>query len=714
MNEVVLEVTMKDVSQLIQKNLDKMASTGMLFRSSITGNEVWEMYINGFENDPVFRDPESSEHNCNLCKNFIRRYGNIVTISDKGDIITMFDLNNVGNYQNSFNMISSRLKSAEIKDVFFETFNELNSLPYESCKKSQDKFKLGIDKNVKRYTKEEAEKFGVVQPNEVRTFHHLHVHIPKEFVDTTGKSVEAIMAEYRDKYFVFKRCMQEISLDILKLVRDLINQGSLLDGTSHLEVLEQIIFHKTSHDEVLNITDNWYWETSYTMSERLAKFKNTLIGVLCTELSEGEDLNKACLNWNKRVDPANYMKATAPITKRQIEEAKKFVQENDYEESFNRRFALLDDIKVSEILHSNVGDGKVKTVSIFDNVKSTTSKKQNFENVEEIAIEKFMSDVLPSCDSIEAYLENRMQGNLVTLTTANNPESKPIFKWSNNYSWTYNGNLAGKSLIKQTVKDLGGNVEGVLNFRLAWNESGQDNSDLDLWAIEPNNNKIGFSTSYRKDRGGNIRTPMSGQLDVDITSPRGKLAVENITWTDINKMKNGIYKVYVNPYRISNTQGFKMEIEFDGNTYSYFYDNPVRVNVNVAEITLNNGQFSIKHLIPESGISSKELWGLNTNQFHKVNLVCLSPNHWEDSVGNKHYFFMLDGCYSDVSVRSFHNENLIQELLDHRKVMEVLGSTNMLEPTKNQLAGLGFNATIKDELIVKCTGSFNRILKIKF
>ncbi len=120
-------------------------------------------------------------------------------------------------------------------------------------------------------------------------------------------------------------------------------------------------------------------------------------------------------------------------------------------------------------------------------------------------------------------------------------------------------------------------------------------------------------------------------------------------------------------------------------------------------------------MIPESSVSSREIYGIETNQFHKVNLVCLSPNHWgENSVGNKHYFFMLDGCKSPSSIRSFHNENLIPELAEHRKVLEVLGTTNMIPSTDKQLSGLGFNATVKDELIVKLQGSHKRVIKIKF
>ena len=86
----------------------------------------------------------------------------------------------------------------------------------------------------------------------------------------------------------------------------------------------------------------------------------------------------------------------------------------------------------------------------------------------------------------------------------------------------------------------------------------------------------------------------------------------------------------------------------------------------------------------------------------------------ENNVGNKHYLFMLEGCRCNESIRSFHAENLIPELAQHRKVLEVLGNSTMIQPSDKQLSGLGFNATVKDELIVKLQGSFKRTIKIKF
>lgn len=699
---------MQQLNQSIQTHFNEMCKTGKLFKVALSGQEVWDLYIKGFKNDPKFRDPASSEHNCNICNNFIRRYGNIVSIDENYNIVSIFDVEGMDEYIDVVSALSTTIKKSKIVGVFFETFNELNSLNYERCSKSATKFRLGLDKNIKRYTREEAEKFGVVKPNETRTFYHLHIDVPSIFVDQSGKSVENLQGDYRDAKNVFQRGMEEISLDTLFLVKDLIVQGSLLDGTTHLAKLEKFISLKIEYDSLKNKErDNWCWIASYKLP--IAKFKNELIGVLCSELSEGKELNEACKAWNKRVDPVNYMKTTAPITKKQIAEAKQFVEENGYVESFDRRMAILDDIKASEILHLNSGKGDIKSVSIFDGVKSTSTrhKRAEFDGVEEIGIEKFMKDILPGCTSIEAFLTNQQEGNMVTLTTANVKESKPIFKWDNNYSWTFNGNLAGKSQIKENVKLAGGKINGILRASLQWNdEDTKGIVDFDLHCTESLGNEIYF--------GNKVSNTTGGWLDVDMVRPP-KIGIENISYQ--KQPKDMDYLFYVRNYCGSSNKGFKVEIEFNGEIYNYHITSNVRGNINIARISVRKEQFIIEHLLPciEGFGVNKEIYGLETNNFHKVNLVCLSPNHWDDNnVGNKHYIFGLEGCQSPNSIRSFHNENLNSELATHKRVLEVLSTQCMVNSIKGQLSGLGYNATVKDELILKLSGSHKRVVKVKF
>lgn len=712
------------VNKVLQENLEKMIKTGALFISSVPGALIWQTYMDGFGKDPKFRDPNSSVHNCNCCQSFFRQYGHIVAVDENLDIITLFDGDDFPDeYKKSFKDCSELLKKHIIANVFIETFNHLNTLPYDKgIKKSDANYLLGFEKNVKIYTQEEADKFGVVKAGEPYTFRHYHIRVPKAYVKITDKSREALLGDLRTNKEVFERAMREIPTDTFELVHDLIVQGSLLDGLAHQDKVDSIIplskeFNSLDNDK----KDNWLWVKSLTY--KYVRFKNELIGVLCSDLAQGVEINKAWEDWNKRVDPANYMKTTAPITKKQIEEARKFVEENGFTESFDRRCATIEDINVEDILHANAGDGKLKPVSIFDKVKPSTCtrhKKSEFKNVEEMPIDKFMKDVLPTCTGIEALFTSDHKGNLVTLTTANDKMSKEIFKWHNNFSWTYNGNLAGKSQIKQAVKAAGGFVDAFFRFSIMWNEDWQENcilTDLDAHCIEPGGDHIYYASNFVKNRNG--LTKCGGQLDIDMINPR-QTGIENIYYTDRNKLRDGAYKFYVHHFGGQATS-FKAEIVFGDQIYTYHFNERTQHDkkYELATVYIKNGEIEkitqSKWLVSEDGVN-ENIWGLDTNEFQEVNLICLSPNQWEEGkeTGNKHYFFMMNKCKCPNKLRSFHMENLKPELAKHRKVLEVLANQSLIDSTDGQLSGLGFDATVRDNIILKLKGSHNRVVKVNF
>ena len=298
---------------------------------------------------------------------------------------------------------------------------------------------------------------------------------------------------------------------------------------------------------------------------------------------------------------------------------------------------------------------------------------------------------------------------MVTLTTSVNKDSKPIFKWPNNYSWTYNGNLAGKSMIREEVKKAGGVVDAPFRFSIMWNEDGRDRVDLDAHCKEPGGYEIDFTNRGRI-------SPCGGTLDVDMIRPQ-KNGVENIYF---KSFKDGKYRFFIQNFDGGDHKNCKAEIYINGETFTYFVDHKIghKQNVDIATVTIKNGElFDIEHSRYQVGenATTEEIYGLETNKFHKVNLVCLSPNHWDGAVGNKHYFFMIEDCKNPArEIRGFHNENLIPDLLKHRKVMEVLANTKMVKIENNQLSGLGFNATVRDEVVVRLKGSHSRVVKVQF
>ena len=114
-------------------------------------------------------------------------------------------------------------------------------------------------------------------------------------------------------------------------------------------------------------------------------------------------------------------------------------------------------------------------------------------------------------------------------------------------------------------------------------------------------------------------------------------------------------------------------------------------------------------------MQTKNIWNINTNNFHKVSMMMHSPNHWEGSeVGNKHFFFMLNDCVNPDKARGLYNEFLDGKLNDHRKVFEVLGSKLKTKWAANQLSGVGFSSTQQNTVLCKVQGAFNRIVEIQF
>lgn len=521
---------------------------------------------------------------------------------------TFWDDVHTPGYEKTASDLAKLVKEAGIGDIFIQDVNEFH----------------GCDHNVQ-----------LLPDGTTRTWTHLYVTIPNKFKFNKRvhhfDSAAGYRGDVRARAGVFERSLSELKLSAVETVIELIEDNNLYRGEEFLKTLQEFRRTMLEADNLSpEVRTNYCW---FNFKSPIAKIRNTAMGTLLIDLSNGVDLERAVKSYENIMAPSNYKRPT------------------------------------------------------------------------EISISEFVTNVLPHSKDVQILVENKHIPNFVTLTAPENPDAGQLFKWKNNFAWVYNGSMADS--FKEKVKAAGGNVNGFLRCSLHW-----FNYD-DLHVTEPGGNEIYY---------GHKRGLTGGTLDVDMNAGSGKTrdAVENIIWTDQSKLRAGRYEVRVHNFckREHIDFGFEVEIEINGELHKFNYDKMVsdREYIAVAIIKVDSiGNITLSPVIAEGATSYKSMneWGIDTMRFQTVSCIMYSPNYWEgNEIGNKHLFFMIDGCKNPDPVRGFFNEYLRPDLeKDHKRVFEAIGSRAKAEYNDNQLSGLGFSSTSHDEVVVKVD---NKPFKIKF
>lgn len=679
----------KNFRDKVNSQFKKLAEAQLL-TTYVDPDILYNLYLDSFPEgtNEIYR--ERREYDCNTCRQFIKRVGSVIAIIN-GKIETVWDVDVSDGFKQVAEALSNHIKqsvySAGIKSEF--TTTEANA---------------GINQSF------EYDEAGFI-PEIENTWNHLYTVIPKKYV-FSGVDIGPRSSVFNGKTNVFIRSLKELTLDSVDTVIELINQKSIIRGEEKLNVVSSFRNLKVQYDALENDLEKniFIWTNVFKVHPNVLNMKNDVIGTLMQAVSEGEDLTEAVNSYNAKVDPTNYRRTTSVVTTGMYSSLKDTLEKEGLMSALYRRHATYNDLNINNILFTNNEVGqKLEDKDVFDTLMSETPKKvKNFDKIEEVTIDDFISKILPKAKSLEVLFEPRLSPNLVSLITSKDEEASKLFKWNNDFSLSYNGNLADAN-IRQKVKDAGGSVEGVFRSSLSWFNI----DDLDLSIIEPDHFKIYYGNKGTLSRCG-------GKLDVDMNAGFGQSTtpVENIVYKDKSKMIKGNYEVYVTQYnkRVMKDVGFVLELEVDGNIHTFEHTQDLKTSVHVATVKYDGTSFEVIPKLPSSSsTNSKKVWNVNTNTFVKVSSVMMSPNFWEENpTGNKHYLFMLEDCKNEDGARGFYNEFLKDTLVKHRKALEVVSSRIPVEKVDKELSGLGFSSTLKNSATVKVTGSFNRIIKILF
>lgn len=626
-------------------------------------DDLFDTYLAAFPEgtNPIFR--ERTEHDCSCCKNFVRNLGKVVAIKD-GEIQTVWDANDL----------------PPPYDVVAETMrNVLRQAPIKSVFRTKES-KYGNEHNI---------------DDDGHRWNHFHGHVKPEH--KTPKPEEA-RGELDAVAQVMRRGLEELSADAIDSVIDLITANALYRGQEHLASITAFQALKREYDAAPS-KSLFIWSH---LKAPAARFRNTVIGTLIVDLSEGVDIERAVGSFEAKVAPQNYKRPTALITPKMIENAMTELNKLGLEGAVERRMAKLSDVSVNNVLFvDNSVQAQMKDGLTGKLMEAVKPQAIDIKHAQEISAEDFLSQIVPKAKSIGLLLKNTHLSNFMTLTAPVHDDTGQLFKWDNDFAWSYDGEVTDS--IKERVKRAGGNVtNAALRCSLAWHNF----DDLDLHVQCPDGhiyygNKMDI-------------------LDVDMNAGHGhtRTPVENLSWTS-GRLRNGTYKIWVNQFskRENTNLGFELELEFRGLVHQFSYSKAVSGDVQCLELTFVGDSVEVKvapGLVGGSIPTTK--WGLTTEQLVPVDLLMLSPNHWDGQTqGNKHWFFILKDCKNPDSVRGLYNEFLRATLDKHRKVFEVLGAKTKCPSVDEQLSGVGFSSTRGDTVtaVVKGNG-INKAYNIVF
>lgn len=693
-----------------------------LFTVDVDRDKMWELYLDSFPIGANQMYRKRRYYDCSECRSFIKKFGAVVAITDKNEIISIWDFDTEDPV---FAPVAKALRnfvhSASIERPFMS-----------EC------IHVGVDKNVESI--EHTTSDGKPE-YEVLVWHHFHVELPTKHV-CRFENIGHETGERLNAHNALVGSLTSISVDAVDTVLDLIRDNLLYRGGEWEKRLEQFKEVHEQYDalETDEARDIFCYRIGYQLVDTPIPFlKNRSIGPLLTDITEGKDIEEAVRAYEAIVDPGVYKRPKPIFTAKMKEAAKEKIVELGFEKSLTRRFAVLDDITINDILFA---DRRTKAIlsgvdEIFAGLESKdhAKKAQSFDGVPEVTAAAFISDILPNAEGIEVYVDNSFTSNFVSLVAPCNADAKSMFNWGNGFSWAYTGNATDS--FKEKVQEFGGKTDGVMRFSIKWNESGRDSVDLDAHCAcrYPHAGMTSMTSWKRLEQRdeeiyfGNKHGRYGGELDVDIRWPdrqiKGpdKTAVENITWSGVTRPRAGQYAFYVHQYNGYLQDGFRAEIELDGTIYSFDYGKPLvqKEKVIVAFVGVgSDGSMAIDPRIPIGSAKSKKVWEVNTLEFHPVTAVMYSPNHWSTAdhpCGHKHLFFMLEGCQSNERPSGIFNEYLVPELsVGNRKVMAALSDQLRVQDSDGeQLSGLGFALDKRAELIVKVhTGETAKVMKVTF
>lgn len=671
------------VSNIVADTIARKMSDAdtVLLRADIPGDTLVDLYLDSFleGTNPVYR--ERRHYDGNYDKSFIRHYGNLITIDpDTFKVTTIWSDYEKQAYP--FNIVLKALHDAVVAKLPFTRF-------------ATEHLEVGHSDNY--VERDVIGEDGTVTAQTVVHWYHFRATLGRNAHSITpGKTI----GEYNGKVDSYRRSLETYPLDVLDQVVEMAKETGLVYRLNeYLGVLTAFRDAAAKY----NAANDPHTKTLMTWVNPIPLRSIVVGSTLLDNIIAGDDIEVAVKKFESAMGEDNFNRSKALITPGMINKAMETIESLGLHRSLERRAAVLGDVTINSVLWVD-RDQKAHLKGATDSLKdmlmaSATRKPTPNAHAIPVTAEAFLTTILPHAVHMEAIVGGNNLNNFATLTGPEHTDAPGLFKWDNAFAWSYRGDVADSS-IKQRVEKAGGKVRGgALRVSLGW----YDLDDLDLHCIA--DTYVGRHYIYFGDP--------RGILDVDMNARTTVMdPVENMFWGDVPPP--GVYNFKVHNYRsrpstvASVDKHFDIELEMNGETRVFTAKSPENqtyIDAFTVEVT-QDGTIRLKTMgqVTPKTVTPETVWGVTTLTGTPITAVIESPNYWgENKTGNRHVFFILEGCKTDAPVRGIYNEFLRSDLTQHRKVFEVLGDKTRSIPAEDsvhQLSGLGFSESRAAHVLV--------------
>lgn len=403
--------------------------TTPLFVVSLEHNELFEEYIASLPYN------EQQPHNCNCCKDFLNRFGGLVTIDNGMVKSALFDVDKTPDlYKDAVRNMIQHIEQSFITHQFIT-----------------DESRMGV--------KEQGGFTHFYAPT-------LMIHRNTRRDMTAGQ----LQALSKENFKTLDRALKEFTSVNVSTALKILESDTLWQSERFIpqvEWLQQLHFdlRRVKKEQRNNVL----WNAVASAPQGWCTPRSSVIGSLIEDIIDGKPFNTIKTNFETRVNPINYKRPTSGPKEQNVIRAEKYFDENGYNRSINRRYASHNEIPREVHLFAKAPEKKLLGASsTFSHLRKAAVVNRTVLPLAKMTAVKFIRDILPNLDKI--YF-NTQHSSYFALTTAVDITAPCILKWDNDvkrnpFAWYqyYSGSPASQWKLSNGYVE----VNAITNSPESW------------------------------------------------------------------------------------------------------------------------------------------------------------------------------------------------------------------------------------------------------